>query len=448
MIKIIVVTIFLFNCYQIYSQEVIDQIVAVVGDDIILKSDIESQYIQLRAQGYTSDHRDVKCDILEELLFQKLLLNQARTDSIEISNSEVDQEINRRLNVFINQYGSEKKLEEVYGKSIAEIRADFRSIIRDQLLTQRMQMKLVSDITITPGEVREFFNSIPKDSIPIIDAYVELSELVIQPEISREERSATIKKLEDIRQRILDGESFSTMAVLYSEDQGSAIRGGELGYVSREDLVPEFAAVAFNLKDNKTVSRVVETEFGFHIIQLVDRRGTLVNVRHILISPKITDEQLSKAENKITEIYNKIINDSISFSEAVQKYSTADSRHNNGIVTNPFTGSRQIQREFMESPTRRAIAGLNPGEISRPFLGTDAKRQRVLKIVRLDRRVEEHLANLEDDYREIHDFALQRKQQDHVFKWINTAIGRYYIRIDESYQSCEFNYADWYKLSK
>lgn len=439
---LIIITFIVCNI-SLLAQEVIDEIVAVVGDEIILKSDIESQFIQMRSQGFVSETRDAKCDILEEMLFQKLLLNQARADSVVVSSSEVDQEINRRLGVFINQYGSEKELEEVYGKSVAEIRADFRTIIRDQLLTQRMQMKLVNDVSVTPGEVREFYNSIPKDSLPIIDAYVEYSELVIEPEISREERNKTIEKLENIRQRIMDGESFSTLAVLYSEDQGSAMNGGELGFVSREDLVPEFAAVAFNLQDKNTVSRVVQSEFGYHIIQLIERRGTLINVRHILLTPEIGDEQIAKAEDKITEIYNKIIADSISFTEAVRKYSDAETKFNEGVVANPYTGTRQIQRDFIERSTRRALARLRQGDVSAPFLATNAKGQRVLKIVKLNRRVDEHIANLEDDYQEIQEYAIQKKQQEYVFKWIESALERYYIRIDDSYINCEFNYADW-----
>lgn len=445
-IKIVLIALILVSL-NAKSQEVIDQIVAVVGDKIILKSEIETQYIQLRAQGYYPEG-DINCDILEEMLFQKLMLNQAILDSIEITSRDVDSEIDRRLSVFINQYGSERKLEEVYGKSIAQIRADFREIIRDQLLTQKMQMSLLNNISITPQEVRNFFNAIPKDSLPIIEAYYEYSELVVEPKIGEEERSQTIQQLEGIRERIINGESFSTMAVLYSQDQGTAIRGGELGFVSREDLVPEFAGVAFNLTNTSDVSRVVRTEFGYHIIQLIEKRGTLINVRHILISPRMSDDQIELAEKEIANIFELLTTDSINFSEAVRKYSTADSKFNDGVVANPYTGTRKIVAEMLDPITRRNLNQLKPGEISRPFLATTVRGQRVFKIIRLDKKVEEHIANLEDDYRDIHEFALQKAQQEHIMKWINNAIDSFYIRIDPSYGNCEFQYADWNKNKK
>ncbi len=443
----LIIALNLFFAYNLKSQEVIDQIVAVVGDKIILKSEIESQYIQLRAQGYFDEIGDIKCNILEEILFQKLLLNQALLDSIEITNREVDSEISRRLSVFINQYGSEKKLEEVYGKSITQIKSDFRTIIRDQLLTQKMQMKLIENVSVTPGEVREFFNSIPKDSLPVIDAYFEFSEIVIVPQIGQEERIAVIEKLESLRERIKDGESFATLAVLYSEDHGSAVRGGEIGFVSREDLVPEFAAVAFNLLNTEDVSRVVKTEFGYHIIQLVEKRGTLINVRHILISPKMTDEQLVIAENEITRILDLVKNDSINFNQAVQKYSMGESKFNDGVVANPFTGGRKIPIAMMEPAVRRALNQIKPGEITRPVLTTDNKGKRVLKILRLDRKVDEHIANLEDDYMEIQEFALQNAQQEYIMNWIKKSAVRFFIRIDESYSNCDFNYLNWYEFA-
>jgi peptidyl-prolyl cis-trans isomerase SurA len=429
------------------SQEVLDQIVAVVGDQIILKSEIETQFMQLRAQGYFDESGDVKCDILEEMLFQKLLLNQAMLDSIEITNREVDTEINRRLNVFINQYGSEHKLEEVYGKSVAQIKSDFRIIIRDQLLTQKMQMKLVENISVTPADVREFYNSIPKDSLPVIDSYIEYSEIVIEPIIGQNERIEVIEKLESIRERIQNGESFSTLAVLYSEDQGSAVRGGEIGFVSREDLVPEFAAVAFNLTNTNDVSRVVKTEFGYHIIQLVEKRGTLINVRHILIAPKMSEEQLEIAEKQITEIHESIISDSLSFNEAVQKYSMGDSKFNDGIVSNPVNGSRKTPLATLEPSVRRALNQINPGEITLPILASNSKGQRVLKILRLDRKVEEHIANLEEDYLEMQEYAMHNAQQEYIIDWIQKAVKRFYIRIDESYSNCQFNYVNWYEIA-
>lgn len=449
MIKRKLFIILILNVVFLYvqGQEIIDRIVAVVGDEIILKSDVESQRIQLIAQGHVFVDTDEKCDILEEMLFQKLLLNQAFADSLEITRTEVENELNRRLNVFINQYGSERQLEEVYGKSVREIKEDFRDIIKEQILIQRMQMKLIEHINITPAEVRDFFNSIPKDSLPVINAYYEYSELVIEPEIGQQQRNETISKLEELRQRVIDGERFQTLAVIHSEDQSSAVRGGELGFFSREDMVPEFSAAAFRLVNPGDVSRVVKTEFGYHIIQLIERRGGLVNVRHILMSPSVSDEQLEIVEKEIGRIYNKILADSINFNEAVQKYSQGESRFNNGAVLNPRTGDRKNPIEMVEPRTQRILNGLQPGQISEPFLGTNMKGQRVFKILRLDRKEDAHIACIERDYREIKEFALHNAQQDYILEWINQALDRFYIRIDDSYANCQFNYVDWVKKS-
>ncbi len=445
MIKRKITIILLLKVMVFYAggQEVIDRIVAVVGEEIILKSDIESQRIQLMAQGHVFHDSDEKCDILEEMLFQKLLLNQAMADSIEITRSEVDNELNRRINVFINQYGSERQLEEVYGKSINEIKDDFRDIIKEQILIQRMQMNLIQHINITPAEVRAFYNSIPTDSLPIIDAYYEYSELVIEPEIGQSQKNETIAKLEGLRQRVIDGERFQTLAVIHSEDQSSAVRGGEIGFFSREDMVPEFSAAAFRLVNPGDVSRVVKTEFGYHIIQLVERRGNLVNVRHILITPSVSDEQLEFAEKEISRIYEKLLKDSISFNEAIQKYSQGESRFNNGAVLNPRTGDRKIPVDFVDPRIQRILNRLQPGEISEPFLGTNMKNQRVFKIIRMDRKEDAHIACIEKDYREIQEFALHRAQQDYIFSWIKEALDRFYIKIDDSYVNCRFNFVDW-----
>ncbi len=445
MIKRKIFIILLLNVFFIYAegQEVIDRIVAVVGDEIILKSDIESQRIQLIAQGHVFLETDEKCDILEEMLFQKLLLNQALADSLEITRSEVENELNRRLNVFINQYGSERQLEDVYGKSVREIKEDFRDIIKEQILIQRMQMKLIEHINITPAEVRAFYNSIPTDSLPIIEAYYEYSELIVEPEIGQEQINETVSKLEDLRQRVIDGERFQTLAIIHSEDQSSAVRGGELGFFSREDMVPEFSAAAFRLVNPGDVSRVVKTEFGYHIIQLIERRGGMVNVRHILMSPSVSDEQLEIAEKKITHISKKILTDSISFNEAVQQYSQGESKFNNGAVLNPRTGDRKNPVDMVDPRTQRILNRLQAGEISEPFLGTNMKGQRVFKILRLDKKEDAHVACIDRDYREIKEYAMHMAQQDYIFDWIKEALEKFYIRIDESYANCKFNYVDW-----
>jgi peptidyl-prolyl cis-trans isomerase SurA len=445
--KLFISFLIIISAISSQAQEVIDQVVAVVGNEIILKSDIENQYYQILSQGYNSEESDLKCDILEELMFQKLLYLQAIADSVVITDKEVETELDRRISVFINQLGSEKKLEEFYGKSVNEIKADFRDVIREQLLTQKVQSGLTANLKITPSEVKEFFEEIPQDSLPIVSAYFELSEIVVTPAIGQAEKDATIKKLDDLRDRILKGESFETLAILYSMDPGSATAGGELGFVSRTDLVPEFASVAFNLTSPDEVSRVVETEYGFHIIQLIEKKGNMMNFRHILMTPEVSIDQIVAAETKANEIYNLIKTDSLNFADAVKNYSDADSKFNSGKVMNPYYGNAKLSNEFVDPYTLKALSNLKPGEYSKPFLASTNKGVKVMKIVRLDVKVESHVANLTDDYQEIQQYALQVKSQEAIEKWINKKLESTYVRIDQSYSNCNFKFGDWYKKS-
>ncbi|MDY0161231.1 MAG: peptidylprolyl isomerase [Bacteroidales bacterium] len=445
LISIFCITLF-FPIQLIHSQEVIDQIVAIVGNQPILKSDIENQYIQMISQGYYGTSVDLKCEILEDLLFQKLLLIQAQKDSIEVGNKEVESELNRRLSVFINQVGSEQKLEEYYGKSIVQIKEEFRSIIKDQLLTQRMQAKLTEDVEITPSEVKSYYEDLHPDSIPIIEESYELSQIVKIPGISEQEKNNCISKLEEIRDRIINGEKFSTMAILYSQDPGSASKGGELGFVSRTDLVPEFSAVAFSLTNTEDVSRIVKTDFGYHIIQLIERKGEMVNIRHILIVPETDQMAIDSLKNELSKIREKILSDSVSFEDAAELYSDdEETSQNNGKIMNPYTGSGKFTPDMLDVPTNRIIKKLQEGEISNPFVTTDQQGKTVVKIIKIDQKVTEHLATIEEDYQELYEYALNLEQQKTVKKWIKDRVEKTYIKIDESYKGCEFIYADWNK---
>ncbi|MDD4149887.1 MAG: peptidylprolyl isomerase [Bacteroidales bacterium] len=441
--KSIVILSILIYFVNLQAQEVIDKVIGVVGNEIILKSDIENQYIQIQSQGYDSETEDLKCDILEELMFQKLLYLQSIADSVEVTVKEVDTELDRRLSVFINQLGSEKKLEEFYGKSLLEIKTDFRSIIKEQLLTQKVQMGLTSDVKITPSEVKAFFEDIPQDSLPVVEPYFELSEIVITPEISETQKNEVREKLNSIRERIQKGESFATLAILYSEDPGSATKGGELGFVGRNDLVPEFASVAFNLTSPDEVSRIVETEFGFHIIQLVEKKGNMMSFRHILLTPKIGVEELEIAETEINEVYKMMQTDSLSFDKAVEKYSDGDSKFNQGKVMNPYYGNAKLSKDFVDPYTAKNVTSLKLGEVSKPFLSANSRGGKVMKIIRLDVKVEKHIANLKEDYQEIQQFALDQAKQDVIEKWINTKLESTYINIDESYSNCNFKFGKW-----
>lgn len=426
------------------AQGIIDKIVGIVGNEIIMMSDIENQYIQMASQQMKVDG-NTRCEILEDMMFQKLLYVQAQKDSLSVTPKEVETELDRRLSVFINQIGSEQKLEEYFGKTIKSIKDDLRSTIEEQMLAQKVQQKIIGDTKVTPSEVKNFFEKLPADSIPTIEAYYELSEIVIKPEVSKEDKEKVIAELNKIRERILNGESFSTMAVLYSEDPGSAMKGGELGFVSKTDLVPEFSQVAFNLTSPLDVSQVVETEYGFHIIQMIEKKGNMMNFRHILMKPKVSMEALEAADKKANEVYSILKSDTISFTDAVKKYSNGDSKGSDGKVMNPYYGDARMTSDFLDPYTKSAVMSLKEGEFSKPFLSSDNKGIRVIKIVRLDLDVKEHKANMKDDYLTLQRAALEDKNSRLIDEWVKDKVQSVYIKIDDDYKDCNFNVKCWIK---
>ena len=426
------------------AQGIIDKIVGIVGNEIIMMSDIENQYIQMASQQMKVDG-NTRCEILEDMMFQKLLYVQAQKDSLSVTPKEVETELDRRLSVFINQIGSEQKLEEYFGKTIKSIKDDLRSTIEEQMLAQKVQQKIIGDTKVTPSEVKNFFEKLPADSIPTIEAYYELSEIVIKPEVSKEDKEKVVAELNKIRERILNGESFSTMAVLYSEDSGSAMKGGELGFVSKTDLVPEFSQVAFNLTSPLDVSQVVETEYGFHIIQMIEKKGNMMNFRHILMKPKVSMEALEAADKKANEVYSILQSDTISFIDAVKKYSNGDSKGSDGKVMNPYYGDARMTSDFLDPYTKSAVMPLKEGEYSKPFLSSDNKGSRVIKIVRLDLDVKEHKANMKDDYLTLQRAALEDKNSRLIDEWVKDKVQSVYIKIDDEYKDCNFNVNCWIK---
>lgn len=426
------------------AQGIIDKIVGIVGNEIIMMSDIENQYIQMASQQMKVDG-NTRCEILEDMMFQKLLYVQAQKDSLSVTPKEVETELDRRLSVFINQIGSEQKLEEYFGKTIKSIKDDLRSTIEEQMLAQKVQQKIIGDTKVTPSEVKNFFEKLPADSIPTIEAYYELSEIVIKPEVSKEDKEKVVAELNKIRERILNGESFSTMAVLYSEDPGSAMKGGELGFVSKTDLVPEFSQVAFNLTSPLDVSQVVETEYGFHIIQMIEKKGNMMNFRHILMKPKVSMEALEAADKKANEVYSILQSDTISFIDAVKKYSNGDSKGSDGKVMNPYYGDARMTNDFLDPYTKSAVMPLKEGEYSKPFLSSDNKGSRVIKIVRLDLDVKEHKANMKDDYLTLQRAALEDKNSRLIDEWVKDKVQSVYIKIDDEYKDCNFNVNCWIK---
>jgi peptidyl-prolyl cis-trans isomerase SurA len=443
-ILLVFLTPFVIINNAISQDKIIDQIIAVIGDNYILKSDIENQFLQLEAKSEFQGV-DLKCNILEELLYQNLLLHQAALDSLTISDKELDSQLDRRIRYFVSQVGSEKKLEEYFKKSILEIKSDLRESLEKQLLSEKMQDKLTGSIKVTPSEVKQCFKDMPKDSIPLIGEQIEYEQIVIYPVISEKEKLAVKEKLNGFRERILKGDKFSTLAALYSEDPGSAVKGGELGFVGRSDLVPEFAAVAFKLKDGE-VSRIVETEFGYHIIQLIERLGEQINVRHILLSPKVDPGSAVKARVQLDSIARVIRLDSITFKNAAEKFShDKETRLNGGLAVNPYTNNSRFDIEQIDGTSSYWIKKLKIGEISSPFEFTNEKSQKCYKIIRLKARYPAHKANLKDDYQSIQDYAMALKKQQIMKDWIEKEQKITFIKIDNSYQNCGFKYSGWVK---
>ncbi len=444
-VKKVVFVLLLVAFGQLNAQEIIDQVIAVVGDEIILESEIETQVLQMKSQRYYNE-ADLNCDVLEELLFQKLLLKQAREDSVEVTPAEVDSELNRRLSIYINQLGSEQKLEEYYGKTVDEIKHDFRDMIKEQILTQRMQGKLTMDVDVTPSEVKKYFKSLPQDSIPYLSTSYQIKQIVIYPKVSDAERKRCKDVINGYRDRILAGSSFETLAVLYSDDPGSAPNGGELGFLARTDLVPEFAAVAFNLKAPGDVSRIVETEFGYHILQLIERKGNLVNVRHILVSPRTDMASNNKAKAELEEVRAKVLNDSLTFEKAAELYSEDENSANSGgTMLNMMTGKSWFEEAQLDPLSKDVLKQLNKGEISKIIKTRDFRGKSVFKFFKLEQKNEAHEANLKDDYQRFYEITLSEKQQKKMKEWINKTLKTTYVKIDESYQNCSFKYADWVK---
>lgn len=438
-IKILSNTLFLFliGNISVAQEMVVDQIVAKVGNYIILQSDVEAQYQQYKAQGFPAT-AETRCQIFEDLLFQKLLLNQAELDSVEVTETQVEGELDRRVRFFIEQIGSEKKLEEYYNKSILEIKAEFKTLIRDQLLVQTMQGKITEAIKATPSDVRNFFDKIPKDSLPLIGSEIEVAQIVKKPPVSPEEKRVAREKIEQLKLRIEKGEDFGTLAILYSEDPGSAKNGGELGFFGRGAMVPEFEAVAYKLK-GKEVSEIVESPYGFHIIQLIERKGEQINARHILISPKINTADHLKAQQFLDSLVEKIQKDSISFENAALKYSDdEESKNNGGLMINQMNNSTKFEASQLDPSVFFVIDKLKVGEISKPALMQNGS-SKAYRILKLKSRTEPHRANLKDDYQKIQEMALQDMQDKAIEKWIRRKKQNIYIQIGPDFKNCNFS---------
>ena len=442
---------------QVFAQkqsQVVDKIVAVVGKNVILQSDVENQYMQYRLQGGAEgSYQSLHCEILESLLFQKLMLNQAEMDSLTIEDDVVDAEMTRRISGYMAGFGSQEKMEAYFGKTMPEIKDELRPIIKDGMLQELVMAKIIENVVVTPSEVKSFYKNMPQDSIPMVSPEYEIAQIVKRPPVSIDEKLEVKDRLYQIRKRILSGESsFSTMAILYSEDPGSARKGGELGLTGKGEWAPAFETAAFNLREGE-ISEVIETEFGFHIIQLIERRDDMVNCRHILLTAKVPIEALEKAKNELDSVVTLIHSGEMTFDEACRKFSDDETKSNGGYISNPATAGNRISvtdmQELEQYPQYAefknlafVISRLEEGEISDPVPMNTKENQDAYRIVMVKKRVEAHKANLTDDYNLIQGWALEQKKQQAREKWIREKANKAYIRIDENFADCDFNF-DW-----
>jgi peptidyl-prolyl cis-trans isomerase SurA len=442
------VLVFCLNPVQSYSQDnVIDEVIWTVGDESILKSEVEEQKLRAQYDG-TPIQGDPYCVIPEQIAIQKLYLHQASLDSLSVNETAVMNQVESRINYFISQIGSKEKMEEYFKKSTPELRESLREMIRNQQLIQQMQQKLVAHIKSTPAEVRRYFSQLSTDSVPTVPAQVELQLISFEPPVSVEETNRIKERLRDFTERINTGTSeFSTLARLYSEDVESAKRGGELGFMGKGQLVTEFANVAFNLSDPKKVSRIVQTEFGYHIIQLIEKRGDRMNCRHILLKPRISLDEKTKALHMLDSISNMIRKNELTFEKAVPLFSQdKNSAMNAGLMLNDKSGTSKFEFQDLPSEIGKIVYEMNVGEVSKPFLMmSENTNKEVVAIVKLKSKVESHKANLLDDYMMLKGIYEKKCKEDFLKDWIVKKQKETYINIDSHWSKCTFQYPGWVK---
>ena len=419
--------------------ETIDKIVAIVGDKIIMLSDVETQYWQLIMQGEKPTD-ELKCNVLEELLLQKMLLTQAENDSLVVSDSQVEGEIDRRLRYFIQQLGSPEALEKYYNKTIPEIKDEFKDLIKNQLLVQQMQNKITENVSISPAEVERYFKKLSPDSIPFVESEMEIGQIVFIGEPSAADKQVVYQKISDLRNRILKGENFEALARLYSEDPGSAKNGGELGMFSRGQMYPEFEGAAFLLKNPGDVSEVVESPAGYHVLQLISRRGDYINVRHILLMVKTSPTDLYAGKLKLDTIYNQIVSGKITFANAADKYNPDGYKNSGGILINPYSGSTKFKSAEIDASIFFTIDKLEPGSISKPVLFQTEDGKEGYRILYLKSRSVPHKATLTEDYNLITRYALEAKKRQALDKWIASKKNATYVKIFDDFAGCIFKY--------
>ena len=439
--KKILLTVFAVGLWLPLSAQngtLVDGVAAVVGKNIVKYSDIERSYAQMRVRSGAGDAFKNRCAILENLILSQLLVHKGEVDSVEVSDDDVKQYLDYYLKADLRQYGSKEALREATGFTYDELKEQYERMIRNNLLSRRVEYQITENVKVTPAEVTTFFNSLPADSLPMMPERYELSEIVIEPAISEEERDRVRTELAGLRERVLKGEKFSMLATLYSQDPGSAKKGGELGFFSRGEMVGEFESAAFALKPGE-VSPIIETQFGFHIIQLTERRGNTVNARHILIVPKVSSADLLKARMKLDSLATEIRGGHISFEDAARQYSTAKNAKQGGTVTNPNDGSgRFTADEVKERYFNVGLNGMDAGQISNAMSMKTEENRDAYRIVRLNKKHPAHKANLTDDYDNIYNAALVDAKQKYMREWARRQAKSTYIKLADEYCNCSF----------
>ena len=429
-------------------QSIVDEVIWVVGDEAILKSDVEAMRLQAQQEGIRWKG-DPDCAIPEQIAVQKLYLHQAAIDSIEVTEAEVTAGIEQQIEYMISVIGSREKLEEYHKKNMSQIRNELRESYRERQMVQEMQRQLVKDISVTPAEVRKYFSNLPQDSIPFVPTEVEVQIIAQTPRVEQDEINRVKDELRNYTDRINRGETtFQTLARMYSEDPGTARRGGELGYTGRGTLDPAFANVAFNLTDPKKISKIVESEFGFHIIQLIDKHGDKVNVRHILRKPVVSQEAIDKSMARLDSIRADILDGKFSFEVAASHISDdKDTRNNNGLMANVTQNGRTSRFQLQDLPAEvaRAVDALKVGEISAPFQMINERGKTVCVIAKLKSRTDGHKATITEDFQVMKDVVLEKRREQKLHEWVVNKIKSTYVRVNDRYKDCQFEYQGWIK---
>lgn len=439
----ILLLICILSGWYVKSQQVIDEIFAIVGGEIVMKSEVESQYFQSISQGFPAGDK-TKGLIKETLLLQALLLHHGKIDSVEVNDAQVDQDVDRKMQYFLAQMGGNPAdLERQFGKTYLEVKDDLREVSRNTFISDGKRREITANVQVTPEDVKKYYESLPKDSLPLVSETVEIGHIVIKPKVNKVEKERVKAEVEKYRSEILNGASFETKALLYSQDPGSARRGGELGFVGRGQLVPEFEAVAFNLKENE-VSEVVESPYGFHVIQLMEKRGQMVNVRHILRTPRITYDDQKIAKEELDSIQKEVKEGRLAFDVAAVKYSEDEnSSGNSGIMLNPQTGTSQFELVDLDARLYKLIENLEVGEFSDVVLETTPDGKNYYHFLTLKAKNAAHTATLETDYKKIYEEAILVKQKEVLDQWVSKQIKKTYIQVKEGYSCPEIR--SWLK---